>query len=58
MESKLIKRLSFAILSWTQCLKGIQVEGGVDANSMDTTPSTNQTQHQLGGTPELEVCTV
>ena len=55
VETKLIRRLSYAILSWTECLMGVIVEGGVDTTSMDTTPSTNQSQHKLGGTPELEV---
>ena len=57
VESKLIKRLSLAIQSWTECLNGIVVEGAGGADTtMDTTSSgTAQPQHKLGGTPELEV---
>ena len=57
MECKLIKRLSLAIQSWTECLNGIVVEGagGVDTTMDTTSSSTSQPQHKLGGTPELEV---
>ena len=49
-------RLSLAILSWTECLKGVSSDStGIDT-SMDTDdPSSSQPQHKLGGTPELGV---
>ncbi len=52
---KLIDRLSLAICSWTEVLTGDSSEHGVDT-TMDTTPTTTQLPHKLGGTPELEVC--
>ena len=55
IELKLIHRLSLSICTWTECLKGINSEGGVDT-SMDTTPSSAPPVIQLGGTPLLEVC--
>ena len=58
VEAKLIRRLSLAIFSWTECLKGIVMERGVSLSdtTMDTTPNANQLPYKLGGTPELEVC--
>ena len=52
VEAKLIHRLSLAIFSWTECLKGITMDGAADT-TMDTT--SGQSQIKLGGTPELEV---
>ena len=50
-----MRRLSLAILSWTECLKGVSFDStGIDT-SMDTDPSSSQPQHKLGGTPELGV---
>ena len=49
-----MRRLSLSILSWTECLKGVSSDGGIDT-SMDTTPASSQPQHKLGGTPELGV---
>jgi len=53
VEAKLIRRLALAILSWMQCLQGVSSDSIVD--TMDTTPTSAQTQVKLGGTPELEV---
>ena len=49
-----MRRLSLAILSWTECLKGVSSDSSIDT-SMDTTPASSQPQHKLGGTPELMV---
>ena len=49
-----MRRLSLAILSWTECLKGVSDSTGIDT-SMDTDPASSQPQHNLGGTPELGV---
>ena len=50
-----MRRLSLAILSWTECLKGVSSDStGIDT-SMDTDPASSQPQHNLGGTPELGV---
>lgn len=51
-----MSRLSLAILSWTECLKGVSADSttGIDT-SMDTDPASSQPQHNLGGTPELGV---
>ena len=54
VEVKLIRRLALAILSWMQCLQGVSSDSIVDT-TMDTTPTSAQTQVKLGGTPELEV---
>ena len=54
VEERLMRRLSLAILSWTECLKGVFSDSSIDT-SMDTTPTSSQPQHKLGGTPELGV---
>lgn len=54
VEDQLIRRLSFAIVSWTLCLKGVAADGSMD--TIDTTPIRGQqSQHNLGGTPTLQV---
>ena len=57
VEERLMRRLSLAILSWTECLKGVASDSSIDT-SMDTTPASSQPQHKLGGTPELVVSMV
>lgn len=47
-------RLSLAILSWTECLHRVVSKTGVDT-TMDDTPTSETVQHDLGGSPKLDV---
>jgi hypothetical protein len=42
-------------MSWMECLKGVTADGMSVDTTMDTTSTGTQSQHKLGGTPELEV---
>jgi len=55
VEEKLIRRLSFAVLAWTLCLKGETLEA---ASELVDTTGAQQLPHKLGGTPQLQVCGV
>ena len=51
-----MKRLSAAISSWTECLKGqLDDDSMVVDTTADTTPSQSTTHFKLGGTPQVEV---
>ena len=47
-----MRRLAIAIRSWQDCLRGVTGDSAVD--TMDTTTSTPQLPHKLGGTPALQ----
>ena len=49
-----MKRMAIAIRAWQDCLLGVNAESSVD--TMDTTTSSPQLPHKLGGTPALQVC--
>ena len=48
-----MRRLAIAIRSWQDCLRGVSGDSAVD--TMDTTSSSSQLPHKLGGTPALQV---
>jgi dynein heavy chain 1 len=52
VEARLMRRLAIAIRSWQDCLRGVTGDSAVD--TMDTTTSTPQLPHELGGTPALQ----
>eukprot|EP00731_Ephydatia_muelleri_P024350 Em0016g621a len=55
IEAKLIRRLSLAILAWTECLTGASTQQSTMVDmSMDTTPALAAPVVKLGGTPQLE----
>ena len=47
-----MRRLAIAIRAWQDCLRGVTGDSAVD--TMDTTSSTPQLPHKLGGTPALQ----
>ena len=49
-----MRRMAIAIRAWQDCLLGVSVDTAT-VDTTDTTPSSSQTPHHLGGTPALQV---